>query len=445
MASGVENLQGIVTPRGDILTVSRNPPQWVDYNPGDSYMVSLGIDTPPPTADRVLSQASPNGSRDAQHIAEAILKSKAIPKENSTALDGQDACTIDNVQSVFTRQAQKVQSPNGLFVFVYSGPVVKLEEGGWSLTPCGFDMKDQRTHVTADRLLQWLSNTQVKQALFVLDCSYADELADKLLSLLPKRDIHKCHVLSACSSAVPPCVAVTLGHSFFSHFSALAFTSTPFTPGHLPLSDLFERIRVPCIALSFLLVTYDPNKEELRPMEVRPGLRSRQILGRVKLILNIDGGDDEVDADVGRFEFVTKCYDRSKGKSIPAVSNKIQAWIETIQESPNGPLAQLKEQDLLNGEVLFTAVCSVLYSAVSTQAALEKESLSKPNFLIFLFLTTMATVEMYADEISAESLLRAWKFYHQAIVDSGVQDRKVTELFELAINNHSSTGTQGAD
>lgn len=435
-----ENLEGVLTSSGQLLTVSRNLPDWLDYTPSDSYMVSFGVN-PSPSANGAPTKSIQTASRDAQLLYDAVVDSKAIPKENAITLTSVNtACTIDGMHSAFIQQAEKIQSPKGLLVCTYSGSAVKVSDKEWSLVPIDYDKENPLTHITAGSLVQWLAKTQVKQVLFLLDCSFADELATKLTSLVNPGMIHKCMVLTTYASTEAPCITEALGHSFLSYFTAWAFTTAHFTPGHLPLSEIHEKTRESCTALSILTVAYDTAKQELKPLVVSPRHRCIQVLGRVKQILGIDGGSDKTDADIRRFEFITRCYKQDKRKLCPRMHEKVDAWLETIQESPDGPLTQLQMQDLLNNEVLLTVVYSVVFSVVSTEAALEKQVLSDPNFLIFAFLTVIATVDRYR-EVPAEIVRSGWDFLRQqVIVENSVQCKNINQLFENAVYDSDANG-----
>ncbi len=437
--------KGIVMPSGHLLTVSQQPQECLSYTPGNSYMVSFGINTATGANGASTRPGDNSASNDAYLLSKALVDSKAVPEENVFVLTNRDehnACTREAMRSAFRKQAEKV-GPQGLFVCTYCGPAMKVAEGEWSFPPFEFVMENSLTHITAASLTQWLSGTPVKKALFVLDCSFADDIATQLTTLENYEAANdgyviERYVLSTSTSGVA-CAIQTLGHSFFSYFTARAFRSST-TSGFLTPSKLHESIRKPCTALSSLLVTYNSIKEELAPKVVNPKLKSL-VVSRVELILPPVQEDDETDGDVGRFEFLTKLYDRSKPSV--KIQDKVYAWLETIREYPEGPLAQLQEQEILSKEVLLTAVCSMVFSVASIQVALDKQSISNPNCLIVVFMTVIATLEIHTEvDVTVELFKCAWKLYHQVVEDNGVRDRGVTELFRKVVMGDSRVAVQ---
>ena len=65
----------------------------------------------------------------------------------------------------------------------------------------------------------------------------------------------------------------TLGHSIFSYFVSWAFHSTPFTPGLIPMSKMFEKIRTCTSALSSLVLTYDASTKVLTSNMIDPEMK----------------------------------------------------------------------------------------------------------------------------------------------------------------------------
>ena len=97
-----------------------------------------------------------------------------------------------------------------------------------------------------------------------------------------------------------------------------------------------------------------------------------------------EDGDDMTDAPVGRFEYLTKHFNRSRRTQLISLHEKAMVWLEIVKDSPQGPLAQLHANRVLHSEVLLTAICSMMFILASTQvAACCQEKHLRPKFLHF--------------------------------------------------------------
>ena len=426
--AGSPSARIIQTRNGQSMFVSNIPPESLNYDLQQSYMLSLGIDH--------LSTSSNSRSlteNDARHLTKSFTSTKVIPPENvkiqTTPLD-YDSCTRQGIKTAFKEQANKV-GREGLFVFSYRGSGVRVGSQDWSLVPTDFNEEDPCTHITAGTLTQWLLDIQSrpKYTLFILDCSFAGQVATELTSSHRKLgNIDGICVLSSCSASEALCVLNTLGHSIFTYFTALFFETTRFEPGFIPLTKICDKIQRCSTNLSSLVVTYNPTKCELKPSIISPELKgmTKQPV-RITPEQMLDATDGSA---IGQLEFLAKQYDR-KLKPLRQLHDKALAWLETVQEFPDGPLAHLHRDDAMNKDVLLTVVCSMLFSLASIQVALEKNSISQPNLLIIAFYNIKQAVNFIQPEaeVTIDHFKSSWQFYHQVLRENKVSDKKIQKLF----------------
>lgn len=414
------------------LHVSTKPPESMSYEPQQSYMVAFGVDQTTGVSAH---------SKDAEHIADSLVSCGVLPKSNvqlCTTLSDHDTSTSQGIQHAFKECGRKV-GPEGLFVFAYTGSGVQTDSN-CSLYSIDFDECDTNTHITPDTLLQWLTELQSKpkHIIFILDCSFAGKIASDLTAFKH----FKCNnapqdlcVLSARSGSEMAFVIDTLGHSIFSYFVAWAFRHTPFTPGLIPTSKIYERIQTCTFALSSLVLTYNPLTKVLKPNVIDPEVKylkkQSAIIRFVEQALDESPGSDETDAPVARFEYLTKYYKRTRGARHTSLHDKAMAWLEMVRDDPEGPLAKLHANNVLHDNVLLTVFCSIMFSVASIQVAVTKDSISDPNLFIYAFLSVAATINAVNDEadITVDYFRHSWEFYHQVLVENGVRDKKFRELF----------------
>ena len=423
---------------------SNKAPESVSYEPQQSHVIAFGIDRTTGVASPSLHTSS-TASKDAEHIVSSFVACKVVPESNVqllTTLTDHDHCTSGGIQRAFKGCAQKV-GQEGMLVFIYNGSGVKTDDSKCSLYSLDFNKDDANTHITTSTLLQWLAELQnkPKHILFILDCSFADEIVSDqtAFTIFEHTDVPKelC-ILSVCSGSELTRVINTLGHSIFSYFVSWAFRSTPFTPGLIPMSKMFEKIRTCTSALSSLVLTYDASTKVLTSNVLTPEIKRLKkkkppIIRTVEQALAEDD-EDMTDAPVGRFEYLTKHFKR-KGKRV-SLHEKAMEWLEVVQIY----LAQLHGKEILHDEVLLTAFCSIMFSLANIQVGVDKNSTSDPNLFIVAFLSAAAAVDAVNDEaeITVDYLRHSWEFYHQVLTENGIRDKKLQELLDN-VNKESST------
>ena len=281
----------------------------------------------------------------------------------------------------------------------------------------------------------WLSEveTKPKHVILILDCSVAGGVVSDILLSSAIPSTQSIIILSNCTSPRESFVVDTLDHSIFTYFVARAFCQTHFVPDLIPIDAIFKKIKTCTAALSSLIVTYDPEGKILQSMELIPqsAFVSKQRLHPESFLSILEGDQQEdIDADIGRFEFLTKHYKSGK-KGRVIVHPKAIAWLECVQENPKGPLAQLHECDSLHSEVLLTAFCLMLFSLMSIQVAHSKDSISNPNLFIVLFLMVASTIASINTEVNItdEHFKKARYFIFQVMNENGVKVEKMEDLF----------------
>ena len=416
---------------------SNEAPESISYEPEQTQVIAFGIDRTTDVAS-CGSHTSSTAAKDAEHIVSTFVACEVVPESNVqllTTLTDHDHCTSGGIQRAFKECAQKV-GQDGMLVFIYNGSVVKTDDSNCSLYSLDFNKDDTNTHITSKTLLQWLAELQSKpkHILFVLDCVFAGKIASELTTFtnLGHTDVpQELSVLSASSRSELAFVSNTLGHSIFSYFVSWAFRNTRFTPGLIPMSKMFEKLKTCTSALSSLVLTYDPSTKVLTSNTIDPEIKHLKKEKKLHIIRAVDRAlaeDDEdmTDAPVGRFEFLTKHFKR-RGKRV-SLHEKAMEWLEVAQKY----LAQLHEKEILHSEVLLTAFCSVMLSLANIQVGVDRNSVSDPNLFIVAFLSTAAAVDAVNDEaeITVDYFRDSWESYHQVLVENGIQDKKLRELLD---------------
>ena len=112
-----------------------------------------------------------------------------------------------------------------------------------------------------------------KYTLLTLDCCYAGGIAKELTSSANwgKQELGQ-YVISACTANEASLVLGPLGHSIFTYFLAEAIAKLTSRPGQLPVHDIFKECEICSIALSSLLIKYDP-KSGLSWSTMQPQMR----------------------------------------------------------------------------------------------------------------------------------------------------------------------------
>ena len=419
-----------------VFEKSNEAPESLSYEPQQSHVIAFGIDCTSDVAS-CGSHTSSTAAKDTEYIVSSFVACEVVPKSNVqllTTLTDHDRCTSGGIQHAFKECARKV-GREGMLVFIYNGSGVKTDDSNCSLYSLDFNKDDTNTHITSKTLLQWLAELQSKpkHILFILDCAFAGKLASELTTFtnFEHTDVpQELSVLSASSRSELAFVSNTLGHSIFSYFVSWAFCNTRFTPGLIPMSKMFEKIKTCTSALSSLVLTYDPSTKVLKSNMIDPEMKrlKKKKLPIFRYVDQALAEDDEdmTDAPVGRFEYLTKHFKR-RGKRV-SLHEKAMEWLEVVQNY----LAQLHEKEIMHSEVLLTAFCSIMLSLANIQVGVDRNSISDPNLFIVAFLSVAGAVDAVNDkaEITVDCFRHSWESYHQVFVENGIQDKKLRELLD---------------
>ena len=436
---------------GSFVLVSNEPEKCFKFEPAESYMVSYGIDlqTSPNYAKKSLG---PMTIADAEQVLATLVGVGAIPPENGVlyaASKQPEQCTFDGMKVGFHEQAKKV-GRNGLFVFHFSGHGIKVRNDEWGLAPVDFDYT-RETYLTADVLNQWLQEVscKAKHILFTLDCCYAGGIANELISSVNWNDQDSgLYVISACTANEDSLVLESLGHSIFTYFLARAIRRLTSNPGQLPVHEIFKECQACSVALSSLLIKYDPQSAAPTPSTMRPQMHVRDIKSVVLEFMSEARVQPDA-AAVGRFEFVVQLYDHSKPK--PSLDDKTHAWLETLPDA-KGPLMELERRHFLHDEKIMNAVlCSMMYSIASIEMACSPANVNNPNLFLVAFMHAVATLDLvkHGVEVSTNQFAQTWGFYREVVVKNKVNDdglkKVVYQLIEKEKSKAKCTSDGGGD
>ena len=411
------------------VLVSSEPEECFNFEPAESYMVSYGIDlqTSPNYAKKSLG---PMTIADAEEVLATLVGVGAIPPENGmlyAASKQPEQCTLGGMKVGFQEEAKKV-GQNGLFVFHFSGHGI-MGQNKWGLVPADFD-PTWKNYITADVLNQWLQEVscKAKHILFTLDCCYAGGIANELISSVNWNDQDSgLYVISACTANETSLVLESLGHSIFTYFLARAISKLTSNPGQLPVHEIFKECQACSVALSSLLMSYDPQLGVSRST-MQPQMQVRDIKSVVLEFMSEARVQPDA-AAVGRFEFVVQLFDRSKPK--PSLDDKTHAWLETLPDT-NGPLTELEQRHILHGKVLDAALCSMMYSIASIEIMLNSKNVENPNHFLIAFMYAVATLDLLKQgvEVDADQLVQGWGFYRQVVVNHNGNDEELIKLYD---------------
>lgn len=408
---------------GDIVFISNDTPNSIRFNPSESYMISYGIDrqTNPKFSEKTLSAITVD---DAKQVVDALVQSGMVQGSNTilyAASKDVELCKIDGMKKTFQECAVKV-GPNGLFVFHFSGHGIKVQSDEWGLAPADFDYT-HNTYLTSDVLSRWLSEVdcKAKHILFSLDCCYAGGIA-KELTQSARLPIHgSFYVLSACTAYETSLVVGSLGHSIFTYFLSVAIAKICEVPGELPLERIFNECHVCSEALSSLFVKYS-RAGELEASHMQPQM---DVFNLKSVVVDLLGeGEDQTDAQMNRFQYALKLYDRDK--PILPLTEKSMAYIDSVKElKDGGPLNELNKRRLLSGRVLQTAICSMMYSIAAIELACDDSrytKVSNVNLSITAFMYAVSALDMVVHNLLVpESVFfMSWLFYKEVLVTNGV-------------------------
>ena len=417
---------------GDFVLVTNEPEESFQFEPSESFMVSYGMDyqSSPKFKHKTLSSIAVS---DADQVLQAMVRVGVIPEGNAilyAASKQPSECTFSGMRIGLQEQARKV-GPNGLMIFHFSGHGIRVRSNEWGLAPVDFDYT-RDTYLTANILTQWLHEVQCEgeHILFTLDCCYAGGIAKELTSSGDFDPVLGLYVMTACTAYETSLVLGPLGHSIFTFFLSRALYLAKPAPGQLPIRKIFDECYSCSTALSSLIVGYD-SSGELKWGTMQPQLR---VLNLKSVVMEMTGqGQEQTDsAQVGRFRFVTQLYEPNK--TMPSLEDKCIAWLETASNMKDGPLIELERRNLLEGRVLETAMCAMLYSVASIQVACDRYNIENANLFITAFMHVVGTIDLihHGVEFTEKQFLRGWGFYREVLLNHKANDDGLRRLYQRA-------------
>ena len=406
------------------VVISNEPANFLSFNPLESYLVCYGIDlqTSPNYSNHTLPPTTVAGT---QQLMDALVNTGMIPKSNTSlyaASKDIEQCKIRGMKRVFQDCARKV-GQNGIFVFVFSGHGIKIQNSEWALAPADFDYTQYATFLTSHALGQWLSevNCNAMHTLFILDCCYTGGIASTLteFSDLPVKG--SLSVLSACTANQSSVIIASLGASIFTFFlshaiSTLCKSGKP-NSVEFPLKTIFSECHVCSKALSSLIIT-SSETNGIRVMETEPTVAvvypNSEIAAKGERRNRIESDFSEVKG----FQYAHELYDHTSGAPLLPVDEKTRSMIR-VWHSPNGPLHELNKRHLLRGQLLNAALCSMMHSIATIELSCDAShsKVTEVNFSITAFIqVATALSEIVKDLVIPNHIFfQSWLYYLKAL------------------------------
>lgn len=400
--------------QGDFVVVSNSLPDDFQFEPSESQVIAYGIDqqSDPKFKKKSLTFITVD---DAKQVLNAFVRVKAVWSDNAhlfSASGNPQCCTADGMRKTFQHSASKV-GPEGLFVFHFSGHGIKVREEMWGLAPMDFDYSSS-TYITADVLCQWLNDIKcrAKYILITLDCCYAGGIGEELTAQADVERNENLFVLSACTANETSLVLASLGHSIFTYFLSCFIAKFSTGTGVLPMKKIFSECRTCCECLSSMLVSYSRESGELQMKLMQPQMSVRNIVSD-------GGGEDSVDSaavPINRFQFVQELYNSSK--RIAPLHDKSMAYLDSVKD-PTGPLVELERRGLLQGRVVVSVFCSMMYSIASIELACDNTGtkVKNVNLSITAFMNAASAIDMVYQGVQCDgyTFLLSWLFYKEVM------------------------------
>ena len=405
------------------VIVSNDLPGVLQFNPSESCVVSFGIDkqTSPSFQHKRLSSVTVD---DAMQVRNAFVTVGAVCEENAhtySASRQTDRCTAKGMKETFQKHASQV-GIGGLFVFHFSGHGISVGNNEWGLAPADFDYS-RDTYITADVLGKWLNEIEcnAKYILFTLDCCYAGGIGKELATLPIVNRLVDLYVMSACMANETSVVLGPLGNSIFTYFLSNAIVLFRKTSGTLPIQEIFLECQICCECLTAMLVMYN-EQSGLNIKSMQPQMSIR----------NIISNQDYPDVGVGRFQYALELYNHAL--PIDPLDKKSVAYLDTLSDLPDGPLIQFEKRHMLQGKIMETVLCSLMYSIASIEVACDTNlnRMKNPNLSITTFIQVASTIDMIHQrlEIPENIFFLGWLFYKEVLKKHSIKMAGMNHLHE---------------
>lgn len=414
---------------GSFVIVSNALPEVLQFNPSESCVISYGIDkqTSPSFQHKTLSSITVH---DAKQVRDALITVGAVCERNAylyAASKETDCCTAKGMRETFQQHASQVGA-EGIFIFHYSGHGISIQSHEWGLAPADFDYS-RDTYITAEVMGHWLNEIKckAKYILITLDCCYAGGIGRELTKLsLVDRSVDL-YVVSACMAHETSVVLSPLGNSIFTYFLSKAIALSHEIAGTLPMQKIFSECQTCCESMSAMLIMYNKQSGLLQIKSMQPQMSVRNMIGQ-----------DYPDASaIGRFQYAVDLYNHAL--PIDPLNEKSLAYLDSLQDVPNGPLIQFEKRNYLQGRVMETVLCSLMYSIASIEVACDTNlnKMKNPNLSVTTFIRVASTIDMIHHdlEIPENVFFLSWLFYKEVLTNHSVKVKGMNALQTKLVHN----------
>ena len=416
-----DGLRLVRTSAGSYVLVSKDPPEFVSYEPTNSFFLGYGIESSNLTAEQ-----------DAKSMVECVSKI-VLPRSNVKVIISSAepmACVASQIEMEFKRQASQV-GLDGLFIFYYAGYGLQVSQECWSLIATNFDAGDLATLITAQTLNSWLKDvhSKAKEVLMIFSCPFADKIASSF-------DKNTQIGLNISSIALPVPIdqmaaLSPLKCSTCNYFLCQAITTSFVSSGIFQLKRIYDKTAACCRAFSELIITYDPVLKRLDTHISEPILSATRKPQHITWPSCITDSD-ETDGQPGNLSFLAKHFIRGTGgPSKDFLHHYADIWLKSAENLESGPLATLRNMNALNDEVVNAVVCVLMSSLASIQVAFEPGSAGSANLLIVAFMTVSATVTSVCPDVNlgVEHFKLSCQFYYRVLSACGIEAKHVRGLY----------------
>lgn len=414
----------------------------------------------------------PKCEEDAKRMASTMVSCQILQDSNIATINSASGqCNKKGVQDAISRQAGKVKAgpdgADGLFIFVYCGGACDLRKLDSSIVvnePAGreeekdnddfvniefvplpqcvhslalrdFEPEDASTYVSGETIARAITTSPVrpKQLLVILDCPYAEEIG---------KDIEG-HLKSSCelnlivsqgkdvtSHYLSPLESSTFSYLFCNFLSKLNCTE-----GVIKLKSMFSKVSECCNALSSLRMVRA--NEMLVSARAAPKGKFVQVVNasmdNVERIED-DGGESDEDVDYAgppKVSKFLKLYHKKYWFKRLQFCDEAEEWVRAVMA---GPLAVLKEHDLLQGKVLEAVIGSMMASFATIESqvtGVESGDAKHSNIFIQAYVYVAAAIDMLDNELdlfNVRLLKCAQDFYSATLQQSGINDKEIKAL-----------------
>lgn len=397
--------------------VSKEPQEFIGYEPRSSYFLCFGIEN-----------SNLNVEQDTKSIVDCFSEA-VLPRSHvdvQVVPGDSTACAVSQIEREFKLYASHVRR-DGLFIFYYAGPAVKVSEAQWSLVSSDVDSQNPFNFITAESLVAWLNDAQseAKEVLMVLSCPFADKITSGFRSI----QLQSVNISAiALPTANEQMASLSRLKSSTCHLFLCQAVTSYASSGVFQLKRIYERTAACCKAFSELIVTYDPVTRRLNRDVSETTLAAVRRAERISLVQDCDETDGGAP---GNFSFLTRHF----GPSTEAggLHPYVDTWLQSAEDLESGPLSVLRQRNALSDQVVISAVVCVLMSSVaSIQAAFQPASACSSNLLIVAFMKVSATVTSVYHEanLGVEHFKASYQHYSEVLSACGLETQRIRSLYD---------------